>query len=205
LKTADGQETCQVITATALITKISRTKEEIDPMWILCDNESTVGIIKNDAIITNIKKTDNPIEITGIGGQPKKVTLEGDLIGYGTVHYHPEVAANILSFYKTTKRFKNVTYDNTKKDAFIVRRDDGSNMEFIPSKDGLYHYDFNISIKRRIAMESAKKTLIVNIVEDLKRNFSKSEIERADNARRLYVIVGRPSQKNFEDMIRRGK
>ena len=205
MKTADGQETCQVITATALITKISRTKEEIDPMWILCDNESTVGIVKNDAIITNIKKTDNPIEITGIGGQPKKVTLEGDLIGYGTVHYHPEVAANILSFYKTTKRFKNVTYDNTKKDAFIVRRDDGSNMEFIPSKDGLYHYDFNISIKRRIAMESAKKTLIVNTVEDLKRIFSKSEIEGAENARRLYIIVGRPSQKNFENMIRRGK
>jgi len=174
-------------------------------MWILCDNESTIDIVKNDEIITNIKKTNNPFEITGIGGQPMKVTLEGDLIRYGTVYYHPEAAANILSFYKMTKRFKNVTYDNTKNDAFIVRRDDGSDMEFIPSKDGLYHYDFNISIKRRIAMESAKKTLIVNIVEDLKRNFSKSEIERADNARRLYVIVGRPSQKNFEDMIRRGK
>jgi len=117
-------------------------------MWILCDNESTVDIDKNDEIITNIKKTNNPIEITGIGGQPMKVTLEGDLIGYGTVYYNTEVAANILSFYKMTKRFKNVSYDNTKKDTFIVKRDDGSDMEFFPSKDGLYHYDFNKSIKR---------------------------------------------------------
>jgi hypothetical protein len=76
------------------------------------------------------------------------MTLEGDLIGYGTVYYNTEVAANILSFYKMTKRFKNVSYDNTKKDTFIVKRDDGSDMEFFPSKDGLYHYDFNKSIKR---------------------------------------------------------
>jgi hypothetical protein len=139
------------------MTKVSIAKEEIDHMWILCDNESTVDIIKNDEIIMTIKKTNNPIEITGIGGQPTKVTLEGDLIGYRTVYYHLEVAANILSFYKMTKRFKNVTYNNTKKDAFIVKRLDGSAMEFIPSKDGLYHYDFNKSIKRRLATESEKK------------------------------------------------
>jgi hypothetical protein len=71
--------------------------------------------------------------------------------------------------------------------AFIVRRNDGSDMQFVPSKDGLYHYDYNISIKRRIALESLKKTLIVNTVEDMKRNFTKGEIEKADNARRLYV------------------
>jgi hypothetical protein len=68
-----------------------------------------------------------------------KVTLEGDLLGNGTVYYHPEVAANILSFHILSKRFKSVRYDNTKKDAFVITRDDGSEMEFIPSKEGLYH------------------------------------------------------------------
>jgi hypothetical protein len=48
------------------MTKISVAREEIDPMWILCDNELTVDIVKNNEIIKNIKKTNKPIEITGI-------------------------------------------------------------------------------------------------------------------------------------------
>jgi hypothetical protein len=39
-------------------------KQEINPMWILCDNKSTVDIIKNDDIVTNIRKTQRPIELT---------------------------------------------------------------------------------------------------------------------------------------------
>jgi hypothetical protein len=33
----------------------------------------------------------------------------------------------------------------------------------------------------------------------------KKERELADEARRLYVILGRPSQRSFEDMIKKGK
>jgi hypothetical protein len=125
-----------VVTAMALMTKVSFiNEEEIDSMWILCNNESTVDIFKNDEILTNIRKTLKPIEITGIA----KVTLEGDLLGYRTVYYHPEVAVNILSFFRLSKRFKSVTYNNEIKDAFVLKRDDGSEMEFVPSKEGLYH------------------------------------------------------------------
>jgi hypothetical protein len=66
------------------------------------------------------------------------IKQEGELPGYSTVYFHPEVAANILSFHKLTKRFKTVTYDNRVKDAFMVHQDDGSNMEFKPSDEGLY-------------------------------------------------------------------
>jgi hypothetical protein len=69
--------------------------------------------------------------------------------------------------------------------------------------------DYTIMTSTKALRENSngqcEKTLIVNTVKDLKRNFTKGEIEKADNARRLYVIVGRPSQRNFEDMIRRGK
>ena len=47
--------------------------------------------------------------------------------------------------------------------------------------------------------------MINQTVEGMKRNFTKKEIELADEARRLYVILGRPSQKFFEDMIEKGK
>jgi hypothetical protein len=47
--------------------------------------------------------------------------------------------------------------------------------------------------------------MVVTTVEDIKRNFTKKEIDATDEARCLYVIVGRPSQKVFEEMIKTGK
>jgi hypothetical protein len=45
----ESEEICQLITATALMTKTSiLDKKEIDPMWILCDNESKVVGLRTD-------------------------------------------------------------------------------------------------------------------------------------------------------------
>jgi hypothetical protein len=129
----------------------------------------------------------------------------GDLKGYRTIYHHPDIAANILSFRKLSKRFKSVTYDNNKKDAFIVERDDGSKMEFIPPKEGLYHYDFKLSIERCKEQEKPERAMMIQTVEGIKRNFNKKEIDQANEAQRLYVILGRPSQKAFEDILKRGK
>jgi hypothetical protein len=155
-------------------------------MWILNDNESTVDVVKNKGMVTNIRTTDKPIEIMGIGGEPVKTTQVGDLMGYGTVYYHPDVSANILSFYKLTKRFKSVIYDNKRKDAFVVESDNGSHMQFIPSREGLYQYDFNLSIKRRLEKDNqpSEKAMVIQTVEGIKRNFTKKEIELANEARR---------------------
>jgi len=60
-------------------------KSEINPMWILCDNESTVDIFKNKDLITNIRKSENPIKLKGTEGNTIVVDLEGDLLGYGNV------------------------------------------------------------------------------------------------------------------------
>ena len=67
-----GGDTCQIIQATTLMAQ-ARTlarKDGINPMWILCDNESTVEIIKNKNMVTNIRHTNKPIKITVIGGEP---------------------------------------------------------------------------------------------------------------------------------------
>jgi hypothetical protein len=166
-----------------------------------------VDIIKNKNMLTNIRPPNNPVEITGIGGTKIRVNHIGDLSGYGSVYFHPDVSANIISFHHLAKRFKSVTYNNRIKDAFIVTRDDNSTMEFIPSAEGLYHYDFNLSVKRRKELESIKKetAMIIQTVDGIKRNFLKKEIEYADKAQRLYITVGRPSQKIFEEMLKRGK
>jgi len=46
--------------------------------------------------------------------------------------------------------------------------------------------------------------MIIQTVEGIQRNFTKREKEQAEEARRLYVINWRPSQK-FENMLKKGK
>jgi len=120
-------------------------------------------------------------------------------LGYGTVYYHPIVTANIISFFNLARRYKSVVYDSKVKDAFMITRDNGSIPEFGPSPEGLYYYDFMKSVKRQEEM-----TMFVNTVEELKRNYTRQEREGVDRARRLYVIVGRPSSETFKGMLNKG-
>ena len=131
------------------------------------------------------------------------VTEEGELLGYGSVYYHPKVAANVLSFYNMSRRFKSMTFNNRERNAFLVMRDDGSFIEFVPSSEGLYYYDSNNSINR--IKQSPQRTMIVEAVEEIKRKYTKREIEQADRVRRLYVILGRPSRESFEMIIKKGR
>jgi hypothetical protein len=203
------QGTTPTMTATTLMTRARiltlHEEEAINPMWILCDTESTIDIVKNPSMITNIRRAKKTIELTGIGGEGSiRIQQEADLLGYGTVYFHKDVAANILSFHNMTKRFPSVVYNNQLKDAFIITRDDGSHMEFVPSHDGLYYYDFQQSIRRKEQLQK-EQTMMIKTVEGIQRNFTKREIEAAEDARRLYVIMGRPSQKAFEEIIGGGK
>jgi hypothetical protein len=49
-----------------------------------------------------------------------------------------------------------------------------------------------------------EKTMVVDTVEELQRNYTRREREGADRARRLYVIVGRPSSETFKDVLNKG-
>ncbi len=53
------------------------------------------------------------------------------------------------------------------------------------SLEGLYHYDFSLSIKRRQEAEQKlkeQKAMVICTVEEAKRNFTKREIESAEEA-----------------------
>jgi len=193
---SDGQNE---VALTTLQVALAVVKTEINPMWILCDNKSMVDVFKSKSILRNIRKSNRPIRLKGIEGQTTEVVEEGELMGYGQVYYNPHVTANILSFFNITKRFKSAVYNNMEKDAFMVTRHDGTMIEFEPSSEGLYYYDFTKSIKRH-----EQKTLVVDTVEELQQKFTRREIEGAEKARRLYVIMGRPSEEAFKLSLRKG-
>jgi len=201
-ESGSSQESQAHVSLTTLHVALTVARKEIDPMWILCDSESTVDIFKNKAMLVNIKNTRNPIRLKGLEGQTMDITQEGTLLGYGTVYYNPHVTANVLSFFNMAKRFKSIVYDNKESNIFHVTRDDDTVMEFRPSPEGLYYYDFNNSVLRQRREEDA---LVINTVEDLRRNYTNKELKKIEEARRLYVIMGRPSKEDFQKMLTSGK
>jgi hypothetical protein len=50
-----------------------------------------------------------------------------------------------------------------------------------------------------------QKTLVVNSVEELRRNYTGRELQKVKAARRLYMMMGRPSKDDFQLMLRKGK
>jgi hypothetical protein len=82
---AEGENEVQSALMTMHVT-LAIMKSEINLMWILCDNESTIDIFKNKDLITNIRKSENPIKLKGIEGNTIVVDLEGDLLGHGNVY-----------------------------------------------------------------------------------------------------------------------
>jgi hypothetical protein len=91
-----------------------------------------------------------------------------------------------------------------------VYRDDDTIFTIRPSKEELYYYDFQLSIDRE--MMTSKKlqpqqqnTMVINTIEELKRNYTARELKQVEIARRLYVMMGRPSREDFNNMIKNGK
>jgi hypothetical protein len=64
--------------------------------WILLDNQSTVDVFNNGALLNNIRKSKTFMDIHCNAGVTS-TNMVGDLPGYGTVWYHPIGIAKILS------------------------------------------------------------------------------------------------------------
>ena len=181
---------------------ILRNGGHVDPHWILLDTQSTVNLFSNRNLLTNIQKTKGyPLRCYCNGGYQDSV-LKGSLDGYGEVWYNPRSLANILSMALVSDSFR-VTFDTAKEQAMFVWRNDGSYIKFIRSAKGLYYHDVRWGNNQPMApTPKIYATNFVQTVEENKGNFTPSDIEKADLAKRVYEMVGRPSPRDFYNMIK---
>ena len=168
--------------------------------WILLDSQSTVSVFKNRALLTNVRKSDKTLRVHTNGGTQLSTEM-GHVKNFGDVWYNNDSLANILSMAEVRKICR-ITMDTSVEAAMNVHRRDGSLMKFTEYKSGLYYFDTGAPITNNTnSTSNSQDYLFLNTVEDNKRQYTRREIEGADKARDLYRKIGRPSEKEFNDIL----
>lgn len=85
-------------------------------------------------------------------------------------------------------------YDSEAGDFVRIEGPDGTTRVFKPTKKGLYASQF---------IEPSNEVVMDNTVDQNLESFTKRDIKRAKQARRLMAILGRPSEQQFKKIIGR--
>jgi hypothetical protein len=132
---------------------------KVPSIWILLDNQSTIDVFYNKAILTNIRRVPTKMRIHCNAGI-STTNMVGDLAGYGTVWYHKNGIANILSLAKVSREH-NVKFDSANGNTFEVNKKDGNGktMTFNQSSNELYFFDIDKNDKGITMVTTVEKKM----------------------------------------------
>ena len=156
----------------------------LPPECILLDNQSTVDVFTNRHLLKNIRRSKKDMFIhytTGVA----KTNLIGDLPGYGTVWYHPNGIASILSLSKVKEKYQ-VTFDSDINNQFIIYCTDGMQQIFQQSSRGLYLLDTSFTPQ---PATDTNGTVLVTTVADNANNISNADYAQKNNRETYHTDI----------------
>ena len=159
--------------------------------WVLLDNQSTIDVFVNRRLLQNIRRIRQYMYIHCTAGVTR-TNLAGDLPGYGTVWFHPDGIANILSLSRVKTKYR-ITFDSDMTNEFIVHKPDGSTRNFKESSRGLYYHDTSTEVTGG----AETGTALVTTVADNASNYTHADYSHALLARKTQQIIGRPSTRDY--------
>jgi hypothetical protein len=163
------------------------TGYEIDPEWLLLDNQVNIDVFVNNDLLTNIRRADTTLMIHSTSGT-SVTDLVGDFNGYGTVWYHPGGLANILSLSRVAQKAGMVVEYDQKTDKFMLTKPDGGVRTFYQT-NSLY------------VSKLTNGVVMLNTIAANKSKYTNADYMRATVARKPQVIMGRPSTKELLRLI----
>ena len=159
--------------------------------WVLLDNQSTIDVFVNRHLLQKIRRIGQYMYIHCTAGVTQ-TNLVGDLPGYGTIWFHPDGIANILSLSRVKTKYC-ITFDSDMTNEFIMHNPDGSTRNFKESSRSLYYHDTSTDV----AGVAETGTALVTTVADNASNYTHADYSRALLARKTQLIIGRPSTRNY--------
>ena len=180
----------------------SSLPDKFSPFHILLDTGSSCSVFKTKSLLRNIHRGKGSIRAFTNGGYQDSFD-RGTLPGFFDVWYNPDSMLNILSFAEVAAHFRIVT-DTARSDSIFVYLSDAAKpIEFKMLRNGLYFFD----AKNGLASVTAKNAItfypynFAQIVSENKKNFTRREIQGADDAKELYKSIGMPSYAKFFSLL----
>ena len=170
----------------------------IESAWVLLDSESTISVFKNCDMLTNIRPSNHALRALTNGGFQDS-TLIGDFPNLGAVWFNPESIANILSL-SHVRQVCRVTMDTGIDPSMIVHRINGSQMIFREHACGLFVFDPSINDSNAAVSDYT----VLSIIRDNKKMFTPRDVANAHITRRLYRLLGHPSDAEFLKLLGNG-
>ena len=163
---------------------------------VLLDNEASLNIFSNKDLLTDVRKSDKTVRVSG----SVSVDREGNFGEFGTVYYSGAESANILSFASQVDSGADIRYDHL-SDCFTLQPK-GSTRTYrfgrkrvVGSEGRFYFCDW-----REVERDRA---LVTTVTENLKA-FTKREVEQARRAREMLARMGFPTAEQAMSIINCG-
>lgn len=157
---------------------------------LLLDSQSTIDLICNSSLVTDIHDIDTPIILNTNAGS-MVVKKQATMPDYGLVYFSEEAMANVISLANMSKKY-HVQYDSAKEDAIIVTHGE-CKAKFIRTKSGLY--------AKKIKMADVA-TCMVETVKENENFYTPRQISRAKRARELINALGYPSISDVKNILK---
>ena len=196
----------QMITTTQQI--VLANKELVNKHWILLHTQSTVHIFKNKSLLTDVNHTEDAIRCYCNSGYQDTDEM-GKFEGLDEVYYNNTSLANILTF-SMLSTLHRITCNTWVENSFMIHQFNGRDMKFVCSPEGLYYHDLrwtkeggkHLTTSRKLNSERRENVIMINTVQGIKEGFTKKEIKAAELAQRIYILLGRPSYRDFGNIVK---
>ena len=190
------------------------TKEETVYLTIdevVFDTGSTIHLIKNAKLLTQITETDNTIVVNGVQANATgvRINMQGQFGDIGTVYFSKNGSANILSMAALVDAKAKIKYDEKANRFTVQMRNSKKIYSFcrkkIPgSESKFYVCDVNTMISTVPTDHPVNEDALVTTVEDNMKKYTKREVKGAMASRELLAKMGYPSVENAIAMLRDG-